>query len=155
MRLIKVKQFIAIGIISTAAFSCQSDESTFASNEAFDTETEVEEKTEEFSLTRLDKTERRVNELMEVVRQRSERLERWEDQQSENISQSARLNKKRLKEDFERLEKKLEATLEEVERIAENHSNQSQKAIQSQLETTEDELRQIEEELEEWRELND
>jgi len=141
------------GLLALILGSCQNDEAY--SEVETEKEPPIEQETEEYVLTRLDITERRVTELMTTVRQRADRLERWGGENSENINDDLRLEKERLVRDLEMLEKKLDSTLNKLEEYKEEKMFDSEEAIQSQIEATEDELKQIEEELKEWRETNE
>lgn len=141
------------GLLLLMVGSCQNDDG-FSETQT-EQDPPIEEQTEEYVLTRLDKTQRRVTELMTTVRQRADRLERWGEENSENIPEEVRLEKQRLINDLKRLEDKLDSTLTKLEGYKEEKKIQSEKAIRSQIETTEDELEQIDEELKEWRETNE
>ncbi len=149
----RIKKLMICGALGGLFAACNQVSNEAAGSSISAANTRLEQPSVQTLNARLDLTERRVNELMQTVRLRREKLARWE-RENVNISPAAKLEAQRLKDDLKRVKKDLDTSLHSIQSLTEDNVYQVEKELSARLARTQDELAQIQEELREWYDSN-
>lgn len=156
MRFTPYRLVLILGIAAGLSGCTSSDERAQLYGEDQNiTANELEQEIDSRALTRKDNAQTRIGELVDLIGSRLQKLDAWQDNAT-NISGKARLRLDELRKDLQRLQRDLKNSLDSLEQVEASEADSSEIAtkLENKIERSRDELKQINEELNEWREDN-